>query len=114
MSPGRPFASILAAARTGAEWAWAEIYADLAPSVLGYLRARGVAEPEDLTGEVFVQVVRSLPDFDGDREAFRAWAFTIAYHRLVDARRHSARRPVEPAPHEVIESRGPSASGPGR
>lgn len=70
------------------------------------MRARGVDEPEDLTGEVFVQLVRDLPRFEGDAEAFRAWVFTIAYHRLLDARRYSRRRPVEPAPHEALESRG--------
>ena len=26
---------------------------------------------------------------------FRSWVFTIAHHRLIDARRHSARRPVD-------------------
>ncbi len=29
------FVSVLAAARTGADWAWAEIYGELAPSLLG-------------------------------------------------------------------------------
>lgn len=52
------FDPVLHAARTGAEWARAMLYEDPAPSVLGYLRARGAAEPEDLTVEVFLQVVR--------------------------------------------------------
>ena len=40
----------------------ATIYRDLAPAVLGYLRGSGAAEPEDLLGDVFVAVVRGLPD----------------------------------------------------
>ena len=32
------FESVLSAARTGAEWAWAELYREHAPVVLGYLR----------------------------------------------------------------------------
>jgi RNA polymerase sigma factor (sigma-70 family) len=72
----------------------AEVYRALAPAVLGYLRSQRAAEPEDLLGEVFLQVVRDLPRFRGDDDALRRWVFTIAYHRLVDARRRSGRRPA--------------------
>jgi len=34
------FTSTLHAARTGADWAWSVIYRELAPPVLGYLRAQ--------------------------------------------------------------------------
>lgn len=94
---GDTFPTVLAAAREGAEWAWAQLYRELAPSVLGYLRARGAAEPEDVAGEVFLQVVRDLPRFEGGESDFRSWVFTIAHHRLIDDARRSARRPVEPA-----------------
>jgi RNA polymerase sigma factor (sigma-70 family) len=87
------FELVLSAARAGADWAWAEIYGELSPAVLGYLRARRAADPEDLLGEVFLQVVRDLPRFDGDESAFRAWVFTIAHHRLLDALRRQRRRP---------------------
>ncbi len=72
----------------------ADVYRTLAPSVLGYLRSQRAAEPEDLLGEVFLQVVRDLPRFRGDDDDLRRWVFTIAYHRLVDARRRSGRRPA--------------------
>ena len=62
--------------------------------MLGYLRSQRAAEPEDLLGEVFLQVVRDLPRFRGDDDDLRRWVFTIAYHRLVDARRRSGRRPA--------------------
>ena len=94
MSPER-FSSILEAAREGSEAAWQELYTDLAPVVLGYLRANGAPDPEDVLGEVFLQVARDIAGFDGDERGFRSWVFTIAHHRLIDARRHSARRPVE-------------------
>ena len=71
----------------------AEVYTALAPAVLGYLRSQGAPEPEDLLGEIFLQVVRDLPRFRGDDAACRRWVFTIAHHRVVDARRRSARRP---------------------
>ena len=72
----------------------AEVYRALAPAVLGYLRSQRASEPEDLLGEVFLQVVRDLLRFRGDDDDLRRWVFTIAYHRLVDARRRSGRRPA--------------------
>lgn len=71
----------------------AEIYLRLAPAVLGYLRAERAPEPEDLLGEVFLQVARDLGRFTGDDDACRRWVFTIAHHRLVDDRRRRCARP---------------------
>ena len=92
---GENFPGTLDAARTGADWAWTAIYRDLSPVVLGFLRARRAQEPEDLTGEVFLQVVRDLPRFAGSERDFRAWVFVIAHHRLVDEGRRRTRRPVD-------------------
>jgi RNA polymerase sigma factor (sigma-70 family) len=97
MAPER-FDSLLGAARDGNEAAWQELYNGLAPAILGYLRANGAPEAEDVLSEVFLQVARDIATFDGEERGFRSWVFTIAHHRLVDARRHSARRPVELAP----------------
>jgi RNA polymerase sigma-70 factor (ECF subfamily) len=94
MSPER-FTSLLESARQGSEAAWQELYDGLAPVVLGYLRANGAPDPEDVLSEVFLQVARDIATFDGEEPGFRSWVFTIAHHRLIDARRHSARRPVE-------------------
>ena len=92
------FASVLTAARAGADWAWGRIYADLSGSVIGYLRVHGAADPEDVAGEVFLQVVRDLPRFSGDERDFRAWVFTIVHRRLLDERRRRARKPTVPLP----------------
>ncbi len=86
------FERVLAAAREGDPDALARIYRELAPGVLGYLRGQGAADPEDLAGEVFVAVVERIRGFRGDERAFRSWVFTIAHHRLADARRRAARR----------------------
>jgi RNA polymerase sigma-70 factor (ECF subfamily) len=94
MAPER-FDGLLAAARRGDEAAWAEIWAELSPAVLGYLRGQNLPDPEDTLSEAFLQAARDLHKFDGDWEQFRAWVFTISHHRLIDARRHAARRPVE-------------------
>lgn len=97
MAPDR-FDALLPAARRGDEAAWAEIFAELAPAVLGYLRGSGIADPEDAMGETFLQVARDCAGFDGDWESFRAWVFTVAHHRLIDARRQGARRPLDLVP----------------
>ena len=72
----------------------ADLYRRLAPAVLGYVRSQGVADAEDLLGEIFLQVVRDLPRFRGDDAALRRWVFTIAHHRIIDSRRRASRRPV--------------------
>jgi RNA polymerase sigma factor (sigma-70 family) len=90
------FTAVLEAAREGSEDAWAKIFRWLAPTVLGYLRANGAPEPEDTLSETFLQAARDLPRFEGGERRFRAWVFSIAHNRLIDARRASARRRVEP------------------
>jgi RNA polymerase sigma factor (sigma-70 family) len=69
-----------------------------------------VREPDDLLGEVFLQVVRKLPQFDGDERQFKAWVLTIAHHRVVDDARRRTRRPVEPASGDAPEAAGPIAN----
>ena len=107
MTLGQSFTEVLAAARTGAEWAWRALYDDLAPSVLGYLRGRGVPDPEDALGEVFLQVVGGLGRFTGDESSFRSWVLTIAHRRAVDAHRRAARRPAVPIAADLLEAAGP-------
>jgi len=90
---GPGFDSVVAAARTGAPWALERIYTTMSPVVLGYLRVQGAPDPEDLTNEVFLGVLRGVPSFDGTEDDFRSWVFTVAHSRLVDDRRRIGRRP---------------------
>ena len=73
----------------------AEVYLALAPAVFGYLRAQRVADPEDVLGEVFLQVARDLPRFRGGDAALRRWVFSIAHNRVIDDVRRRARRREE-------------------
>jgi RNA polymerase sigma-70 factor (ECF subfamily) len=95
MALGESFDAVLAAAKRGDESALAALYEDLAPSVLGYLRGQGAAEPEDLASEVFVGLVRGLARFRGEEPDLRSWVFTIAHRRLTDERRRRARRVID-------------------
>jgi RNA polymerase sigma-70 factor (ECF subfamily) len=98
---GETFGEVLAAAKTGAEWAWAALYRSLAGQVTGYLRSRGATDPEDVASEAFFSVARAIHSFEGDESAFRSWIFVIAHRRLIDERRALSRRPSE-IEHESI------------
>ena len=91
-----PFESVLDAARAGGAWAWRRLYDDYSPRLFGYLRSQGAAEPEDLLGEVWLRVAKSIHDFEGGEAGFRSWLFVIAHHRLMDDWRKRKRRPVVP------------------
>ncbi|MGH9225735.1 MAG: RNA polymerase sigma factor [Acidimicrobiales bacterium] len=98
MSVGLPFPEILAAAQAGAGWARSRLYESTAPAVAGYVRAQGIADPADVTSDVFVAVLTGLPSFRGDEAHFRRWVFTIAYRRVTDVWRARSRPgPVVPA-----------------
>lgn len=103
------FASVLAAAQTGAEWAIAALYRDLHPSVVRYLRAQAPAEGEDLASEVWLDAAAALGRFKGDEGAFRRWLFTIARRRLIDHRRREVRRHAAERPLETWGSSAPIA-----
>lgn len=93
MTIGESFDEVLAAAQAGDDQALETVYRDLAPLVVGYLRGRGAADPEDLASETFVAVVRNVGRFRGTETKFRSWVLTIAHRRLVDERRRLSRQP---------------------
>ena len=86
------FRRALDEARSGSEPAFAVLYRSLAPAVHGFARGRGAPDPEDVVAETMASVARNLDRFRGDAAAFRSWAFTIAYRRVVDDRRRASRR----------------------
>jgi RNA polymerase sigma factor (sigma-70 family) len=110
------FDDALAAARAGRPAGFTALFEWLAGTVAGWFRAHGAAEPDDLTSEVFLRAFRGLAGFEGDVDAFRAWVFTIAHHRLVDERRRDGRRPtttelIDDAPgHDATADDDPAAA----
>jgi RNA polymerase sigma-70 factor, ECF subfamily len=101
------FDQVLADARAGGEWAWRELYRETAAPVDRFLRARGVRDPDDVLGDTFLNVVRSIDRFEGDEIAFRAWIFTIARNTAIDRERWAARRPATPTPEDDLAASGP-------
>ena len=46
----------------------------------------------DLTQDIFVSMLVSLPDYDGEKAAFRTWLYRIAANKVVDRYRSLAYR----------------------
>ncbi len=101
---------LLPAARAGEAWALQGVYEELAPKVLGYLRARGAAEPEDLTSEVFLTVLPKLAQLTGGAAGLRTFTFSVAHARLVDDLRKRGRR-EPPLPYDPAGDPRTSPSG---
>ncbi|MBT8164055.1 MAG: RNA polymerase sigma factor [Acidimicrobiia bacterium] len=99
---------LLEAARFGDEGAWAEIVRALGPRVVGYARAKGIADPEDLMQEVFLAAAQRIGSFEGSYSDFRSWVFAIAHHRIVDEYRRRARTP-QLVPVDAIAHTAPSS-----
>lgn len=106
MSLEASFSRVLDGAQGGDNAAWTLIYDDLAPAVHAYVRVRGASDPEDVVGEVFLQLARNISGFEGDYRAFRSWTFVIAHHRMIDSHRRRSRRlevAEEPARLESVD-----------
>jgi RNA polymerase sigma factor (sigma-70 family) len=90
---GPELGRLVSEARQGSIKAFDDIYRSLAGQVASYLRWHRATDPDGLTNDVFTQVHRNLPRFEGDEHGFRSWVFTIAHHRMIDDRRRANRQP---------------------
>jgi RNA polymerase sigma-70 factor (ECF subfamily) len=108
---GDGFAGLLAAAQQGSEAAFARLWRDANPALLRYLRVIAADAADDVAAETWVQVVRGLTGFRGDEAAWRAWLFTTARRRAIDAIRHGVRHPQAPL-EDLPPSRHPAAPDP--
>jgi RNA polymerase sigma-70 factor (ECF subfamily) len=83
------------------------------PAVLRYFRSRvsGQEAAEDLTADVFKQMVAALPQYRALGLPFRAWLFRIAHNRLVDHyRKESSQVSVrlEAVEHQTLAGEDPA------
>jgi RNA polymerase sigma-70 factor (ECF subfamily) len=101
---------LVAAAVNGDGEALGAVYALLSPKVLGYLKAHGAEDPEGLTNDVFVHVLRRLGGLVGGASGLRTFVFSVAHARLVDDVRRRSRHPAEhPYQPELDDRREQSA-----
>jgi RNA polymerase sigma factor (sigma-70 family) len=89
----RSLDELLLRARGGDKDAFGALFQRLSPGVAGYLRAHRCPDVEDVTSEVFLAAFRGISRFEGDAAALRAWLFSLAHRRRVDAIRRAVRRP---------------------
>ena len=71
-------------------------------------RVTDEATAQDLTADVFLNMVESLPRYKDRGAPFVAWLFRLAHDRVVDYYRRQGRRPTD----ELTESLPDSAPGP--
>jgi RNA polymerase sigma factor (sigma-70 family) len=90
--PGALTDAVVDLARTGSATAFSEIYRELSPAVLGYLRGKNVDDPEAVTNDVFLAALPQLTTFTGGAADLRRFIFTIAHARMVDDTRRTIRR----------------------
>jgi RNA polymerase sigma-70 factor, ECF subfamily len=82
----------LSRAKGGDEAGFLVLWDALQPRLLRYLQVIGCDDVDDVAGETWLQVVRDLPKFKkSSADEFRAWLFTIARHRAIDAARSRRR-----------------------
>lgn len=109
--PGTLTPEIVAGAQRRDGDAIVALYRALSPAVYGYLvhQTRDESWAEDLTAEVFLEVLRAVERFVGTPEGLRAWVFRIAHNTLIDHFRKQSRRRHDSI-EELIETDGLPAS----
>jgi RNA polymerase sigma-70 factor (ECF subfamily) len=86
------FDEVIALARAGDPDAVEELFRELQPRLLRFLRSQESRAADDLAAEVWLAVAGGIGRFEGDWSDFRAWIFSIARRRLADHRRTALRR----------------------
>ncbi|MEP7032394.1 MAG: sigma-70 family RNA polymerase sigma factor [Actinomycetota bacterium] len=96
MGPIEDFERTIQAARDGQGWALGELFRNLYPRIVRYLRVLEPSDAEDVASDAWLDISTGLDRFEGDEVGLRAWAFTIARRRMIDLRRRRARRSGPP------------------
>jgi RNA polymerase sigma-70 factor (ECF subfamily) len=108
MTDGQTAADLSAAvraARGGNEAAFRQLYREVQPGLLRYLRGLVPAQDaEDIASETWLQIARDIRGFRDEGAGFRGWAATIARHRAMDHLRYTKARPAAALPDEVLVS----------
>lgn len=94
--------SYVAAAQSGDEEAFRQLYRLVQPHLLRYLRTLVADDAEDVASETWLQVSRDLARFRGGFDDFRGWTITIARNRALDHLRKQQRRPREVMPIDEL------------
>jgi RNA polymerase sigma-70 factor (ECF subfamily) len=104
MTLGDQFSGIMEAARAGEERALTALYLDTTPSLMRFLQAREPREAEDLCSEIWMQLARHLPRFEGSERQWWGFVFLVARRCLNDHwKRQKRRRTDSVAPDSLAD-----------
>jgi RNA polymerase sigma-70 factor (ECF subfamily) len=102
--------AVIAAAKSGDETAWRELYDTLGGRLIGCLRSQqtrdSATDAEDLASEAWMTAARRISEFHGTTDDFAGWIFVIARNVLVNTGRRSTRRATTPTsldPRELVD-----------
>jgi RNA polymerase sigma-70 factor (ECF subfamily) len=97
MPPPSDEREVIRRARKGDKAAVSALYEAYAQTVFQYIsyRVDSDATAEDLTADVFLRMVRGLPQYEFTGAPFGAWLFRIAANRITDYYREGRREMVE-------------------
>lgn len=84
-------------------------YRTYSGAVLGYLRARGVDDPEAVTQDVFLAFFPKIGELTGGLQGAKSLLFSIAHARMVDHYRRVERRP-DFTPYDPLQDGRSTAS----
>jgi len=92
---------VIRAAQKGEETAVAALYQAYSQAIYRYIVYRvPMEEAEDITAEVFVNMVEALPRYQISEAPFESWLYRIANARIADYHRQFTRHPTM----ELLES----------
>lgn len=105
-------------AKLGNESALADLYRRYHPRVYSYILARTPNQhvAEDLTQDVFLKLIESIPAFEQRGVPFSAWVFRIAHNHIVSKNRKGGKKKsyvfsdVSPPKIKAISIDGPEMS----
>jgi RNA polymerase sigma-70 factor, ECF subfamily len=83
-------------AQEGNQQAFSELYENYFDKIFRYiaLKIGDRTEAEDMTQQVFLKTLKSLPSFKWQDVPFSAWLYRIAHNEIVDHLRRSSRRQI--------------------
>lgn len=87
---------------------WREFVTLYQPLLLSYVRSRGLghADAADVVQEIFVALLRTLPNFELDRQRgrFRTWLYQVTVNKVADhgRRQQSRHRAEEGLRHHAV------------
>ena len=114
-------AALLARVALGDRAAFATLYRQTAPHLLGVILRinRDRAQAEDLLQEIFVKIWSAAGSFDAQRAQAMTWLTSIARHRAIDSLRRRQAEPQwvtaragETEDEELLDQFASNASGP--